>query len=376
MLFRFTVIFFLAGVVHATAQRNSYARVIKGDSTVLFLSSSFNITDSTCASYKRYVRINENGEFNSSFVDVDLENNTIGAGKYVHGKKEGPFEIRHRNGKVACRGSYVDNKRSGTWEFFRENGVPERTLNFAGGEGLVIRQVNEDGDVIVNNGNGEFEGALYENYDSHLRRALDGKGQIVQGRRHGKWKALSVDGRLEHKEEFENGRFLNGKMAATNGSMSEKYTNRSRLHDFDIPTYLYSVEQLIYVRCDQLEAFEGTGEKYEFDWNKFSINLKDKIRTVVANDVQTGRYQRDYMIGDNYFTVRFATNEEGKAVGFQQTTPWGSQFFHPITSTIRLQTKFRPNIKAIYFHFKFSYKDGLLYTINFQFSEQQMQNFR
>lgn len=360
----------------AIAQQPGFAKIIKGDSVVLFLTPGFNVTDSSCAANKRFVRIDEKGYFNSHFIDTNINNEPAGMGTYIYGKRHGRFETYHANGKPASKGSYADSRPVGTWEFFRENGLPERTLNFDGGDVKIIRVVDEDGDIIVNDGNGTFRGALYEPHDQRLRQPFVAKGDVLNGRPHGKWKLLSPDGRVEYKEEYDNGYFVEGRMTAVDQSSTKKYSAQPRVNSFFVPTHIETVEMMTMLRCDQIEAYEEPREQYNFDWDRFSGNLKEKIKTIVEDDVRTGRYQRQYQLGDNYLTIKFSTDKEGKPINFTQLTSWGAQFYFAFTSAIKMQTRFQPNTKEVYFHFKFSFRDGFLYSTAYGFSGSPNYYFR
>jgi hypothetical protein len=53
-----------------------------------------------------------------------LPDGTRGDGRYVHGKRDGAWEVRYPNGKPKVRGAYRDDEMVGEWIRYWSNGTP------------------------------------------------------------------------------------------------------------------------------------------------------------------------------------------------------------------------------------------------------------
>src|SRR5436190_191618 len=221
-----------------------FYEIIKDDSVVMFFNERNHFIDKECADYKRYIRVNSNGDFNSYFEDVTKDNLLTGKGRYVHGKKYGRFETYYPNGKLKVKGYYTNNRPVEQWDYFYENGLPERTLKFTATDTLLIRFVDPKGDVIVAEGNGEFKGFVAGLSKSD--NLIAAKGKIVNGKPHGKWSSTISNGPY-CKEEFDNGKLIRGTFP--NAQSDKSYNYPSHLNTFILGNYFEFLEQYRTERC-------------------------------------------------------------------------------------------------------------------------------
>jgi antitoxin component YwqK of YwqJK toxin-antitoxin module len=100
-------IFFLAcQTIFAQDKQISFYEIIKDDSVVMFFNQRGEFVERKCGDYFRYVRIDDNGDFNSTFADISKGGVIRATGSYIHGKREGIFEIYYPNGRTKCHGLY------------------------------------------------------------------------------------------------------------------------------------------------------------------------------------------------------------------------------------------------------------------------------
>jgi antitoxin component YwqK of YwqJK toxin-antitoxin module len=215
----------------------SFYEIIQGDSVMMFFNAHNHFTSKSCASYTRYVRINSNnGNFNGYFEDVTSENLLLGKGSYVDGLKHGCFETYYPNGKIKVKGCYQQNIPDQQWDYFYENGLPERTLKFTGTDTLLVNFVDEKGNIAVSNGNGYFYGSVAGSSKSD---GLLAKGKVINGKPHGKWTSTYF-GNTYCKEEFNNGKLIRG--VFPNARIGRTHTSKSHLNTFLLDNYYEFLE--------------------------------------------------------------------------------------------------------------------------------------
>lgn len=339
-----------------------YYEIIEGDSVMLFFNARHNFVERKCAEYTRYTRIDADGNFNGYFEDVNNENQILGRGSYDHGVKHGYFEIYYPSGKLMSKGGYIGDTPVGEWEYFYENGLPERTLRFAGDEVLVVRFIDKAGTPRVSNGIGEFEGIVSGNTGSN---AILAEGRIEDGKPVGKWTSTYYNA-IYCKEEYSNGKIIRGVFPNAKGKGSKPYTDKSFLNTFLLVNYLHSLEDFHLEKC----SIEKTPiNKYTFDIQKFNAFAHSRIDQVIEHDFRSGN-SNDYLVGDNALIIKFSVDKEGKPDDFFLLTGWGQQFFNAITNSISTQAKFRPG-ETLFFHLKLHFTSDFMYKYNFTFSRDR-----
>ena len=358
-------------------QHNSFGQessaifeIIKDDSVRMFFNERNKFIEKKCSDFVRYTRVDAQGNFNGYYRDISNDNNVlVSKGHYVHGKKHGYFEVYYPNGKIRCKGNYVENRPVGQWEYFYENELPERTIKITELDTLLIRFVDKKGNVKVNGGNGEFDGPVAANL--MFPSLVIAKGAIEDGSPVGKWSSTTLDNRVFCKEEFDHGILIRGVFPNAVPPAKKEYRDRSFLNTFFMPTYLNSLEEFRGENCG--DSAKYTTQKYTFNIQGFKADVSPKIDRIIEDDFKNRRSD-EYLIGDNYLTIQFSVDDQGKAYDFALLSAWGNQFFSAITSSIKRQTSFPPNVKTMFFHLKLHFPGGFTYRYNFQFSRNKSFN--
>lgn len=352
-------------------QNNSpmFYEIIREDSALLFFTERNMFAEKKCADFVRYTRLDNTGAFDGYFEDRSNENMLIGKGNYVHGKKEGHFELYHPTGTIKSRGTYRNNIPLGQWEFFYESGSPERILRITETDTLLVRFFDKKGNLKVENGFGEFNGFVAGN--SVVSDLITAKGSIEDGKPHGKWLSTINDNIVYCKEVFERGRLVQGVFPNAQLGGVREYHDQSFLNTFFLPGYFNSLEEFKLESCADVARYPP--KNYAFNLANFNSDLREKIDRVIENDIRTERTE-DYSIGDHDLTIQFTVNAQGKTEDFRLLSPWGQQFFRTISDSIKSQTTFPSGSKTMFFHLKLTIPGGLTYLYNFQFSKDRVSN--
>ncbi|MGC4023671.1 MAG: hypothetical protein QM734_17790 [Cyclobacteriaceae bacterium] len=329
-----------------------FFEMIRDDSAMIFFNERYHLTEKACATYNRYTRVENNGDFNSYFEDLSGDNLLLGRGTYVHGKKHGYFEIYHPNGKLECKGNYKDNKPVGRWEYFYENGLPERTLEIDSTGTRMIRFLDKNGNIKVSDGNGVFSGIV-----EGLNSRLTAKGKITEGRPEGKWTS-TVDGIEYCNEWFENGKFVNGKFPRA--LMNNKYSDKSYLNTFFVENYVTFLEKFIFEKC--ADSVRNSVKKYNFNVKSFETDIQRRIRSVIESNQRYGIRNST----EGKLIIQFAVNKDGRAEDLSMASTWGSEYSHTIIGAIKSQVRFPPT-KVMYFHLNISLGQNFIRT-DYRFS--------
>jgi antitoxin component YwqK of YwqJK toxin-antitoxin module len=335
-----------------------FYEIIKGDSVALFFNSEGTFTEKECLEFTRYIRVRESGDFNGYFEDYSIDNTLRTKGVYVNGVKHGYFEFYHPSGGTLSRGYYENNKPVGIWEYFYETGIPERTLKITDSEVLLMRFVNSNGIVTIENGNGEFQG--FSNRTQEYGAQI--KGNVIDGRPDGKWRVLSaMDNSPLYMEKFNHGRMIKTSLVSRKEMTSNTPT---LLCNFFVTNYLPNLEGFYFKECND--------EYSDNPWRSIQIlheELTRKIDVLIERDIQkreTGRY----VFGDNFVTVQFSVNKKGKAEDITLASEWGDHFFETIKSSIK-RAKFSTKNETMYFRMRLSYAGGRKYRYTFKFSKHK-----
>jgi antitoxin component YwqK of YwqJK toxin-antitoxin module len=342
-----------------------FYEIIKEDSVRMFFNERYRFIEKKCSKFIRYTKVDTEGNFNGYYEDITNERILVGKGHYVHGKKHGYFELYYPNGKIHCRGNYKNNSPMGQWEYFYENALPERTIEITETDTLVIRFVDKKGNVKVINGNGEFNGFVMGR-NSINPNSIIAKGKIENGKPNGKWLSALYTNAIYCKEEFDHGKLIRGSFPNAKSGGNKDYHNKSYLNTFFLPNYLNSLENFTLEKCEDSTPYSP--KMYSFDLQKLNSELREKIDRIISEDFSLGR-SANYSIGDNYLTIQFSVNNDGRAENFRLMSGWGQQFFNTITTSIRMQTKFPASTKTMFFHLKLHFTGGVTYGYNFQFSK-------
>jgi hypothetical protein len=214
----------------APAPLSTYVRVVQADSVHLFYSADYGMVQPACAVVRRHVRLDASGSFQGRFRDYQVAGDSLlQAGTYEHGKKQGPFQSYHPNGRLAARGQYVADQPSGLWQYWYASGQQRQVLHF-GDAGLVkvVDAWAEDGQPTVSNGAGSWQGV-----SGPYRLG----GPVLQGRPDGRWEAKSPNGSVVLAETFAGGQFKSGRQFVSMPGTQPTYKDASRLSLVETPAF-------------------------------------------------------------------------------------------------------------------------------------------
>lgn len=343
-----------------------FYEVIKDDSVKMFCTVGGNVTELECADFIRYTRVDSAGDFLGYFKDVDHEGNIFCTGFYLHGKRNGYFETFYPFGSsIYSRGSYVNNIPAGPWEYFYEDGLPERTLLITETDTLLIKFVDREGNVKVVDGIGEFAGPVTGHAGTTYNNFF-AIGRVQNGKPEGKWVAKYQ--KMTYCEEtFDRGKLVTGIFPYAQLGANKEYHNKSFLKTFFLNDYLFNLEGFIPDPCEGYAPFPGIFF-IEFDPKYFTSHLRKRIDSIVARDLAAGNADL-YPVGDNLLTVRFNVNSLGYADNFKLVTLWGGQFLKVISANISGRTKFRIENKTLYFHLSMHVEEDHKFKYDFKFSK-------
>jgi antitoxin component YwqK of YwqJK toxin-antitoxin module len=367
----FLVCVFFYSPAHSQGASPKFYDQISNDSLKLYFNDSYEFVERQCADNVRYTRLTVNGDFNGFFEDRELVNDKIiMKGHYLEGKKHGKFEEYFPDGKIKSRGEYNGDKPFGIWEYFYDNGLPERTMNITETDTLVLRLLDKDGNVKVENGNGEFEALVQAGQPG--KSSIVAKGKLVNGKPHGEWTSLG-SGQMFAKESFENGRFIKGSFPKA--KRYKDYQHKSFLKTFLFPSYLMKLELLQLQECNtnvvntEVTSTPKSEDKYKFNMSSFSSELRSRVDKLIRNDFKTGINSKYQTV--NLVTIHFLVNEEGKPYNYRLLSRFGDHFYSTIISEIREHAVFSPDTKEMYFHLSLNFVGEWTYKYNFSFSKDR-----
>ena len=348
------------------SQVNFY-EVIQEDSVVMFFNDDCLFTERNCAPYRRFTRIDQNGDFYQSFTD-STDHQIKGKGYYSEGFKNGRFELYHPNGNLMCTGNYKNGLEDSVWKFYYDDGKPERTLLCTETEILLTEFSDLSGNITVKNGNGYFTGKVVGN--GNPRTGIIASGKVTNGKPDSTWNSV-YNNILYIREKFGDGKFTEG-VFYPHTNDKQKYKDKSYLNRFFPLNYLSRLEDLKLVLClDNIKIIDPPvnirTESYSFDMDKFRSFTKDKINRVIDEDSRNGI---QYPYGESILIIGFSTNEKGEPEKFTKTTGWGLQFFDPLSEVISRFSKFFPGSK-VYFHFHLNVSNSNTVGFRYYFSKSQ-----
>jgi hypothetical protein len=345
--------------------------VIQDDSVVMYFNATYALTEAQCAKYKRYVRVDKNGDFFQSFTDSSTEHSIISKGFYTAGgAKNGYFELYYTNGNIKCKGNYKNNIEDGLWTFYYENGKPERTVLCTETAFLLMGFTDQNGNVTVKDGNGYFSGRVAADVPEYV--TITASGKIVNGIPEGEWTS-KYNNQVYCNETFKDGKFIVGDCPLSYKDEKRHYKNASILSSFFMPTYFYDLEQFKMVHCPDI-ALTGkvagsrlNAKDFSFDFSRFTALAWDEIKYVMEFQAG-GKNIEEYTVGENMLTISFTVDDKGVPENFKKTTSWGDQFYDRLVKTITKYTKFPPTKEPIYFHFKYTINEGNTSNYSIYFS--------
>ena len=208
------------------------------DSVLVFIGQNwFGQTDLACSQYYRVAPVNKYYQLDGQVTDYYIDNDSIAASfNYEHGVLEGPAYIYYPNGVIKEHGTYQNNAKSGVWEYYYDNGQKERTLQYQFGGVVLVDCYTRNGDVLVRDGNGRFEGMIAPG-TGRVTYELLAKGNVKDGVPDGEWNLYSkqVSGPA-NTEYFSNGKFRHGVSYALAGKFNytdKVFTSLEGIHTYE-----------------------------------------------------------------------------------------------------------------------------------------------
>ncbi|MBS1681436.1 MAG: hypothetical protein JST48_06970 [Bacteroidetes bacterium] len=311
--------------------------IIANDSIQMYFDPEYHFTEKPCAQFIRYIRVNDQGDFNGYFADATIDGAVIGTGRYINGKRHGHFETYYPNGKTKRKGEYRNNLPVGDWEFYYDSGLPERTLKITDTDTLLIRYIDKKGNLLVQDGQGKFKGPV------EASGSIIAKGKIVDGKPDRKW-STPYRSMIYCEEKFKKGKFVKGIFPMA--KPGEYYHNYSRLAIFLYANYLTDLEKYQVEKCEDYTR-NNVIEREPIDHLQLHKDLFDSIKPIVENLF----VHHVDLSGDNLMVmvIKFETNEKSEPKNFTLITDWGRQYFGPVSSVLKNLRNFAPNDRVFFF---------------------------
>lgn len=194
--------------------------VLGADSLKFYFKSHGILVDKECSDFYRIAKVSHDGYFfhghskdyyssGQLAVDCHYENNLM----------HGEYSSFYSNGQIKEKGRFNEGKKTGEWKYWYENGQLKKQIIFNGQYYFLDVLYKSNGKQLVVNGNGEF-------IDTDILPKTIMKGEIKEGKQHGKWMILNqVSGSKTAIEFFDNGKFIEGQNIAQVQSFSNKYSD-------------------------------------------------------------------------------------------------------------------------------------------------------
>ncbi len=346
-----------------------FYEIVKDDSVVMFFNNSYNFTEKNCLTFKRFTRVDKNGDFFQSVIDKDTNDRIVGKGWYTDGQKNGPFELYHQNGNVKCSGNYAYGNPVGDWQYYYASGKPERLLRFSAEGMLLVDHYDENGNQLVKDGNGHFKGPV-AGFDNFYKNEIIASGKILDGKQEGEWTSTLQD-HAYCSEKFNKGIFVNGNFPGAMMNKNKTYADRSFLNTLFLPSYFNRLEEYHLFPCKQFTPPKRNAQQNvntDYNLSNFHSFVKDAISRVIDDDMRNGKYL-DYMPGDNLLRISFIVNDAGIPKDFKQLTSWGDQYYYAITNALTLHAKMPADPTPRFFNLTIIKKEGNMISYNYNFSK-------
>lgn len=321
-----------------------FYNVIKNDSVEMYFDYRNNFTERECARYKRYTKIDSEGNFDGYFKDVNMQGEVIGNGNYKNGIKEGTFEVFYNHGeanKLKCKGDFKNNIPTGYWYFYHTNGKVERKILFNAIDTLLIDAYNEKGEQLVKDGNGLFIGLIGSSADPYYTVLIQANGTIFHGKPNGQW-VTKLGGGPYCTETYNQGKFVSEKMSPNKIKNVSDYNDFSYLDIIYLPQYIYRLEEFHLTKCEEVNKMpivSNSKSDNNYSLENFKSFVTDAISKVIESDVRNNNIN-DYLQGDNLLKISFDISDKGKPINIKKITAWGDQFVMDISSALSMHAKF------------------------------------
>lgn len=186
----------------------NYVEVFSKDSIRIYFNCTGTVHEKKCASFYRIGKIDSTiinvvGEFFDYFPNGSL------AFKATMKKNQlqDSATYFYQNGKIKEEGQYQNNIRIGKWTYYYSNGKVSHIYNFENGKPTVLEAFSSNGRQTVSNGNGSF---VAEFSNAMQCSVLIAKGNLLNGKKTGKWSFGNPDATPVAIEEYVEDEFVKG----------------------------------------------------------------------------------------------------------------------------------------------------------------------
>lgn len=173
------------------------------DDQKLYFNEEWESCAQEMASFYRLVNENNTENSSGSITDYYMNDQVYRQGRYLFGKKDGPFIYYHHNGQIASQGRFVNDKKSGQWQYFYPDGRPRQNIFYEEDQRYVDQYWDEQGNLKVDQGSGE-----YEEENEYISITLIEKGRFEDYQKVGLWQGFTEDGELYCEEAYEQGKLV------------------------------------------------------------------------------------------------------------------------------------------------------------------------
>lgn len=275
------------------------------DTLIFYYNNAYQLVKPICATIFRISKVDTIiGTFTGDFTDYYQDSAIAVKGRYINGKKEGDFKLYFPNGQLNQEGKYVNNNKHGQWEYYYNNGAKHQTIDFRDKETLILEFWDEDGNKMVESGNGKWYG--YENSDKFTKIA----GNVINGRKSGKWKRdIPSKNFTMNIEKYEDGNFISGKETSMiNGTVTYKDTMYCVVEQS--PKFI-TAELFELNKCYKMQNNKWEYAEYPGGMFTFYKEIKEKL---VLDQPYTTR---------GIIKIQMTINEKGKMTNFKPVSNIG-----------------------------------------------------
>ncbi len=122
-------------------------------------------------------------------------------GEYKRDREDGFWTEYYDNGQKRAEGSFDAGFQTGVWHYWKQNGQALQELDYLGRDRFkVINTYDENGDPVVENGNGTYK-SFFEDNTLHIT------GLVKDGYKTGTWMEYYADGSKKEEGIYENDMF-------------------------------------------------------------------------------------------------------------------------------------------------------------------------
>ncbi|HKJ79552.1 MAG TPA: hypothetical protein VKA10_08450, partial [Prolixibacteraceae bacterium] len=311
------------------------------DTLIFYYNDSYQLVKPICATIFRISKIDTIlGTFTGDFTDYYQDSTIAVKGSYIDGKKEGNFKLYFPNGQLEQVGKYVNNDKHGKWEYYYNDGTTHQTIDFKDKETLILEFWDENGNKMVESGNGKWFG--YETPEKNTKIA----GNVKNGKKDGKWKrTIPSKNMTVNIEKYEDGNFIKGKeYSIIYGSVSYKDTMYCLLEQS--PAFI-TAELFEISRCYRMQNDNFEDAEYPGGMSAFHKEIQEKLVLTQPSPTR------------GKIVIHMTINKKGEMTNFKPISDIGCEYdvirvFETMKNWIPMKVNGEPTIqpKLISFEIK------------------------